>query len=110
MPRRDDDDPRDADGAAEGEAEERIVVIRSGGFAGLRREWAVSPRDDAAAWIPLVEACPWNEVPSDATARDRYIWRIEVHLLTLHHAADVPESSLTGAWQALVERVRDASE
>lgn len=101
--------PDDADGA---ERDQRIVVVRSGGFGGLRREWSVAPRDDADAdaWIPLVEACPWNDVPRDDAARDRYTWRIEVRLLTVHHAADVPESALTGAWQDLVARVRDAAE
>ncbi|UYO96856.1 hypothetical protein OED01_14830 [Microbacterium sp. M28] len=39
-----------------------IVVVRSGGFAGLRREWRVDAGDDDAdRWLLLVEACPWDD-------------------------------------------------
>lgn len=38
-----------------------IVVVRTGGFAGLRRQWQVEAGDgDAERWLVLVEACPWD--------------------------------------------------
>jgi hypothetical protein len=39
-----------------------VVIIRSGGFAGIRRRWHVEPpRDEAPRWIELIERCPWGE-------------------------------------------------
>ena len=47
-----------------------IVVVRSGGFAGLRREWRVDAGDDDVdRWLVLVEACPWDE-PEAASRRE----------------------------------------
>ncbi|WP_243228879.1 hypothetical protein [Microbacterium sp. CIAB417] len=38
-----------------------IVVVRTGGLAGLRRRWRVDAgADDADRWILLVRQCPWD--------------------------------------------------
>ena len=86
----------------------RILVIRTGGFAGLTRRWAVEPRDDVDEWMSLVNACPWDAVDDDTQSRDRFIWRIEAILPPERHVASVPDRELTGPWRQLVRRVRDA--
>lgn len=87
----------------------RIVVVRSGGFAGIRREWHVEAVDDAGDWEPLVAACPWDAVTHDATSRDRFVWRIEVRVSRRRRVASVPDRDLTGPWRELVDRVRSHS-
>lgn len=83
-----------------------ITVKRTGGFAGLTREWsAVGPRDE---WLPLVEACPWRSVPRDTQSRDRFVYVISVRTARTRKKAEVPESALTGPWRDLVERVQSA--
>lgn len=47
----------------------RITVTRSGGFAGMRRQWSVEPAGpEEDRWRALVDACPWDrpEVPEAA--------------------------------------------
>jgi hypothetical protein len=83
-----------------------IHVVRSGGFAGLTREWSVE--GDRDEWMPLVDACPWRDVPRDPASRDRYVWRIEVEAPRKRRRAEVPDAALTGPWRELVERVRAA--
>ena len=79
-----------------------VRVVRTGGIAGGRREWAASgPRDE---WLPLVEACPWRAVATDPASRDRFVYSITVS--APRRRATVPEGALTGPWKALVDRVR----
>lgn len=92
-----------------------ITVARVGGVAGVRRRWSVTPdRPQLADWRALVESCPWDAVPAEQAASprapggDRFVWIIEVHLPESHHEAELPESSLTGPWRELVDRVREA--
>lgn len=85
-----------------------ITVVRSGGFAGLTRRWSVSSAvDDADDLIELVNACPWREVARDEKSRDRFIYVITVRAPRKRRAATVPESSLTGPWKSLVQRVQE---
>lgn len=84
----------------------RIVVVRSGGFAGIRREWRVEAADGAGDWEPLVAACPWDAATADATSRDRFVWRIEVRISRRRRVASVPDRDLTGPWRELVDRVQ----
>jgi emfourin len=85
-----------------------ILVVRSGGFAGLTQQWRVEPQDDAEEWLELVRACPWNAVAHDVASRDRFVWRIEAHLPRSVRRASVPDAHLVGPWRALVERVQEA--
>jgi len=81
-----------------------ISVVRTGGFAGLRREWTVEIDDgEWPDWQRLVDACPWDSVPDDP-APDRFVYLISVP----PHSARVPERRLTGPWRELADRVRDA--
>jgi len=84
----------------------QILVVRSGGFAGLTQRWSVDERDPADDWIALVEACPWDAVGEDPASRDRFVWRIEARMARRHREASVPDSLLTGPWRDLVERVQ----
>jgi len=88
----------------------RIIVVRSGGFAGISREWHVEPDDDADEWLGLIESCPWDRVGGDPASRDRFVWRIEVHISRRTRKAAVPDRELTGPWRELVDRVRRATD
>jgi len=85
-----------------------ILVVRSGGFAGISQQWRVEADDDADEWLELVRACPWGAVGRDAASRDRFVWRIEAHLPRTVRKASVPDAHLIGPWRALVERVQEA--
>ena len=80
--------------------------MRTGGFAGLKREWSVVGEPDE--WWALVEACPWRSVRPDTSSRDRFVYAITVRAAGGRRKALVPEVSLTGPWRALVERVQEA--
>jgi hypothetical protein len=90
--------------AARGEL--TILVVRSGGIAGIPRRWSVDEPDPGDDWIALIRACPWDDVVADAESRDRFVWRIEARLAQHHRTASVPDRELTGPWRELVDRVR----
>lgn len=92
--------------AAHDELSFRILVVRSGGIAGLRQQWQIEPRDDPESWLDLVHACPWGAVGSDPASRDRFVWRIEARMPHPVHTASVPDAQLVGPWRALVDRVQ----
>ena len=83
-----------------------VLVVRSGGIAGISRRWSVDEPDPGDDWIALVEACPWNAVGTDPAGRDRFVWRIEARLARRRRTASVPDSELTGPWRDLVDRVQ----
>lgn len=85
----------------------RILVVRSGGFAGIRQQWHVEPADDAETWVELVTACPWGSVAGDPSSADRFVWRIEARMPHPVRTATVPDAQLVGPWRALVDRVRE---
>ena len=85
-----------------------ILVVRSGGFAGISQQWRVEAHDDAQEWLELVRACPWGAVGQDAASRDRFVWRIEARLPRAVRKASVPDAHLVGPWRELVERVQQA--
>ena len=89
------------------EAAIRILVVRSGGFAGIRQQWRVESGDDEDDWTALVTACPWDRVGVDAASRDRFVWRIEARMPRVTRAAQVPDALLVGPWRALVDRVQE---
>lgn len=86
-----------------------VVVVRTGGIAGIRRHWQAEPaRDESAGWIELIEGCPWDEpCPEDAGA-DRFIWSIRARTPESLHERELPESALDGPWRRLVDAVREA--
>jgi hypothetical protein len=90
-----------------GDSRLSILVARSGGFAGIRREWRVDAREED--WLSLVDACPWGTWTTDDTSRDRFVWRIEVRTGRRRRTARVADRDLDGPWRELVERVRSES-
>jgi hypothetical protein len=90
-----------------------VAVVRTGGFAGLRRRWRVEPDpEQAPQWVALVERCPWDEHPDAGqapdTSADRYVWSIHAVLREQQRERVVPDAQLQGAWRELVDAVRDA--
>jgi hypothetical protein len=80
-----------------------VSVVRSGGFAGLRREWTieVTASDEAERWYPIIQACPWDEGETPGRP-DGFVYDVRA----ADHAAVVPEDRLDGPWRRLVEEVR----
>lgn len=108
-----------------------VTVVRSGGIAGLRRQWRVQPDlEHRSEWERLVEACPWGDAASGPAGpghsagsgdpagsresagpalgpdRDRYVWAIDAVLLDDHHHATMSDREVIGPWRDLVDRVR----
>lgn len=93
-----------------GKQADRILVrvTRSGGFAGLTREWTAEATDSRDPLVELVEACPWRRpITPDPHSRDRFTWRIEVRG-DLRRTATLPDAALDGPWRDLVRCVQDA--
>ena len=95
----------------------KIKVERTGGIAAITRVWTVDARTDSdlSQWQPLVEACPWDAVPSTPRAAaaafappqpDRFIYSITAG----QRRAALPEQALTGPWRILVDTARAAAE
>lgn len=107
---------RETDAEASG-AQVTVLVTRTGGFAGLRREWRAQPPDgDAARWIALIRSCPWDEVaPDPAEGRtpprgaDRFVWSIRTQCGPDERAAQLTDDDVNGPWRDLVDTVRAAS-
>jgi hypothetical protein len=97
-----------------------ITVVRSGGFAGLRRTWRVDvdpqSRTVLDEWRDVVEACPWSEgVDLDGDGvPDRFVFIITVESLPVDSSRDsplqatLPEGRVVGPWKHLVDRVQSA--
>lgn len=83
----------------------RIVVSRSGGFAGLTRTWTVEVSEAEAEqrWLPLLDELESGSIPDDG--RDRYVYHVTVG----YREVDVGESAVQGPWKELVERAKQAS-
>lgn len=80
-----------------------VRVTRTGGFAGLRRQWAVEAATDAdaTAWWPLVEACPWDAAPGQRVA-DGFVYEV----IANDRHAELPEQQLDGPWRVLIDAVQ----
>ena len=88
-----------------------IIVVRSGGIAGLSKQWRAEPDPRRTPhWWELVESCPWDAPPSAAPGADRYQWRIEVHRgETAVHRARLGDGQVEGPWRALIDEVRQVA-
>ncbi|MER1996675.1 MAG: protealysin inhibitor emfourin [Arthrobacter sp.] len=82
----------------------RLVVVRTGGMAGMRRTWSseVSSEEAEERWLPLLQDPP--QQPADG--QDRFTYEISVG----QQAVTIPETSLKGRWRELVDRARDGEE
>lgn len=88
-----------------------VTVTRTGGFAGLRREWSARPPvRDAPRWVALIDDCPWDGVAVVAThGADRFVWRIDARCGARQRSAELPDAAVEGPWRVLVDEVRDAA-
>ena len=85
-----------------------IAVVRSGGIAGIRREWQVEAEPAAAShWITLIESCPWDAEADAGSGADRYVWSIRARTPSERRERELPDSALSGPWLTLVQAVRD---
>ncbi|MCC3265749.1 hypothetical protein MUG94_15315 [Arthrobacter gengyunqii] len=82
----------------------KIVVIRTGGFAGLTRIWSthVSTEEAEQQWLPLLQEPP----PQKPAGSDRFVYEISVGPA----AVTLPEHCVQGKWRDLVERARKGGE
>jgi hypothetical protein len=99
------------DAPAEGTSSLIVVhVVRSGGFAGLNREWTAEPRPpEAERFKTLIDECPWDEATEPAPTRgaDRFMWLISAMLADEPPLeAELPDTQLQGPWRELVDEVR----
>lgn len=87
-----------------------VAVVRSGGVAGIRRQWRVEPDPaDAPEWITMIESCPWDADGDPTTGADRYVWMIRVRTPSERRERELPDSALDGPWRDLVDAVRAAA-
>lgn len=87
-----------------------IAVVRSGGIAGIRRQWRVEAEaPDADDWITLIDSCPWDQEADDTTGADRFVWSIRARTPSERRERDLSDSEVDGPWRALVDAVRQAS-
>ena len=107
MPRSDNDNG----GARDGDAAVVVRVVRSGGFAGLKREWtAVVGADEASVWIALLEDCPWDDASTGSSdGADRFVWLIDARFDSAERTARVGDGDLHGPWRTLVDAVRESA-
>jgi hypothetical protein len=88
-----------------------VIVARTGGIAGMRREWrAEPPPKEEPHWIALIEECPWDADPGDAGGADRFVWNIEAHCGPRQKQAELPDRAVQGPWRELVDEVRAFSQ
>jgi hypothetical protein len=95
----------------------RVTVTRTGGFAGMKREWSAEPQTaDAPRWVALIEECPWDQAPDDGApprGADLFVWRIRAQVLApeepVERDAELQDPDVTGPWQTLIDEVRTAS-
>lgn len=81
-------------------------MVRSGGFAGLSRTWAVrvEEQQDPREWLGLIDDLPWNVRRVAPPQPDRFVYRISVS----RRRITLSEQQLSGPWRDLVDKVRAA--
>ena len=82
----------------------KVIVSRSGGFAGIRLIWQVQVdgRPDVDDWLALIAGLPWDEITAAAPEPDRYVYTIRC----AERSATLSEPQLDGPWRELVSRVQ----
>jgi hypothetical protein len=92
-----------------------VTVVRTGGIAGMRREWRAAPAaDDTPQWVALIDDCPWDAPPKGPPlGADLFVWRITARFESAGDAverdAELQDPQIAGPWQALIDAVRTAS-
>ncbi|WP_292832350.1 protealysin inhibitor emfourin [Microbacterium sp.] len=88
-----------------------VVVKRSGGVAGVTRQWRVDAvADESSAWEELVDRCPWGTPKHAApTGADRFWWTVSAHRGDDRRRAELAEYEIDGPWKVLIDAVRGAA-
>lgn len=87
-----------------------IAVARSGGIAGIRRQWRVEAEaPDADDWITLIDSCPWDKEADADTGADRFVWSIRARTPSEQRERDLSDAEIDGPWRELVDAVRRAA-
>lgn len=87
-----------------------IAVVRSGGIAGIRRQWRIEAEEpDADDWITLIDSCPWDQEADAAAGADRFMWSIRARTPSERRERELSDSEVDGPWLALVDAVRQAA-
>ena len=83
-----------------------MSVVRSGGFAGMRREWTIeiTAAAEAERWRPIIDACPWDEGEALGNPHG-FVYTIQA----ADHTAMISAHRLSGPWRQLVDEVRRGS-
>ena len=86
-----------------------VAVVRSGGMAGIRRQWQVEPEGaDASRWVELIDRCPWDAPAVSDAGADRFVWTIRARVPGRECEREVADGELSGPWRDLVDAVRSA--
>lgn len=88
----------------------KVTIRRTGGFAGLTREWSTMVDPEEPSWRDLLARLPIDERQREAASRDRFVYLVTCEPPTKetpYWRCEVPEGSFTGPWQDLLDRVRD---
>lgn len=84
-----------------------MTVVRTGGIAGLRRQWQACPDGEAAEeWAALIDRCPWDDHRSAPSGADRFHWRVSAQAGPIRREAELPDAEVQGPWRALIDAVR----
>lgn len=89
----------------------RLTISRTGGFAGLSRRWSTSVDPADPPWHELLHRLPWDDVGREAPGVDRFVYVVTFEPRpeeVPQRRCEIPEHRFTGAWQELLERVRDS--
>lgn len=105
--------PGDGSAGSTGQGQPVVVVtvVRTGGFAGLRREWRAEPEErESFRWVTLIQECPWDAVAvtTGATGADLFVWRLDARCGDEKREAELADPDVQGPWRTLIDAVRDA--
>ncbi|MDZ8201649.1 protealysin inhibitor emfourin [Microbacterium sp. SSW1-59] len=88
-----------------------VTVRRTGGFAGIPRQWEAHPAPEDPILPDLVDRCPWEAAAEPrAPAVDRFVWVVTARWEPGGQQRVVlSDETMTGPWRALVDAVREAT-
>jgi len=77
-----------------------VTITRTGGFAGISRQWTLQL--DADEWRSLLASGTPSAISQPDHSADRFVYRIRGGRRSLV----IPDSRLDGPWRELVDRAR----
>ncbi len=87
----------------------QVVLTRTGGVAGLRRQWTVETerQPNPEHWNKLASSLPWPGADGSAICEavpDQFVYRLRCD----NREISLAESQLTGAWREFADLVISA--